>query len=134
LKQRIALRCQLLPLTASETAHYVATRLRTAGGSPAQSFTREAIHLIHQCSRGIPRTINVICDNALLSGFAAAQRPVNQQLIRDVCRDYDFETPAEELVPARVERPAPPVAAETREEDRKLFGTFGRQSRSWFSR
>jgi general secretion pathway protein A len=134
LKQRIALRCQLMPLTAPETAHYVATRLRTAGGSPAQSFTREAIHLIHQCSRGIPRTINVICDNALLSGFAAAQRPVNQQLIREVCRDYDFETPAEELVPAaRVERPPQPVP-EPRDEDRKLFGTFGRPSRSWFSR
>jgi general secretion pathway protein A len=135
LKQRIALRCQLLPLTASETAHYVATRLRTAGGSPAQSFTRESIHVIHQCSRGIPRTINVICDNALLSGFAAAQRPVNQQLIRDVCRDYDFETPAEELVPApRVERPPQPAAPEPRDEDRKLFGTFGRPARSWFSR
>jgi general secretion pathway protein A len=138
LKQRIALRCQLLPLSASETAHYVATRLRIAGGSPAQSFTREAIHLIHQSSRGIPRTINVICDNALLSGFAAAQRPVSQQLIREVCRDYDFETSqAGSADSAVVEAPpARQLHPETvpRDDDRKLFGTFGRPTRSWFSR
>jgi len=143
LKQRIALRCQLLPLSASETAHYVATRLRTAGGSPAQSFTREAIHLIHQCSSGIPRTINVICDNALLSGFAAGQRPVSQQLIRDVCRDYDFDTPSSFEEPgARLaaDRPLKPEPLQAVKEqpgqhdDRKLFGTFGRPTRSWFNR
>jgi len=142
LKQRIALRCQLLPLSASETAHYVATRLRTAGGSPAQSFTREAIHLIHQCSGGIPRSINVICDNALLSGFAAGQRPVSQQLIRDVCRDYDFELPSSVEEPAArlaADRPIRPASAAAKDElpvqdDRKLFGTFGRPARSWFSR
>jgi general secretion pathway protein A len=143
LKQRIALRCQLLPLSAQETAHYVATRLRTAGGNPAQSFTREAIHLIHQCSHGIPRTVNVICDNALLSGFAAGQRPVSQQLIREVCRDYDFDTagdPVEVAVGAGPERSVKPEPVRQMKEEpasqdeRKLFGTFGRPTRSWFSR
>lgn len=143
LKQRIALRCQLLPLSASETAHYVATRLRTAGGSPAQSFTREAIHLIHQCSHGIPRTVNVICDNALLSGFAAGQRPVSQQLIREVCRDYDFDTPGgyeDAVAGLAADRPLKSESLRPRQEDtpprdeRKLFGTFGRPTRSWFSR
>ena len=143
LKQRIALRCQLPPLSATETAHYVATRLRTAGGSPAQAFTREAIHLIHQCSQGIPRTINVICDNGLLSGFAAGQRPVSQHLIREVCRDYDFAAPdlvEEPRAVVAVERPLKPELARPIKEEaplqdeRKLFGTFGRPPRSWFSR
>ncbi len=103
LKQRIALRCQLMPLTASETAQYIATRLRIAGGNPGQSFTREAIDAIHQRSGGTPRTISVICDNALLAGFAADQRPVGRQLVLDVCRDFDFEALAAGLeVPAIV--------------------------------
>lgn len=136
LKQRIALRCQLPPLSASETAQYVATRLRTAGGSPAQSFTREAIHLIHQSSGGIPRAINVICDNALLSGFAAAQRPVGQQLIREVCSDYDFKVPADSAASSNPDRSSRPVqiTSESRDDEPRLFGTFGRPGRSRFSR
>ena len=62
LKQRIALRCHLLPLTARETAQYIATRLRIAGGVPGDAFTRDAIDVIHQRSGGIPRTISVLCD------------------------------------------------------------------------
>jgi hypothetical protein len=42
--------------------------------------------------------MNVLADNALLSGFAAQQRPVNMELVRDVCVDFDVRTP---LVPAR---------------------------------
>ncbi len=71
LKQRVALRCDLGALTIQETAAYVAGRIRIAGGEVAQIFTRDAVVTIHERSRGIPRTISVICDNALVSGFAA---------------------------------------------------------------
>ena len=90
LKQRVALRCELRPLTLQETAGYIAGRIRSAGGVGAQVFTREAVTLIHERSRGIPRTISVICDNALLTGFATGQRPVNSSTIREVCRDFDL--------------------------------------------
>lgn len=90
LKQRVALRCELRPLTLQETAGYIAGRIRSAGGVGAQVFTREAVTLIHEQSRGIPRTISVICDNALVSGFATGQRPVNSTTIREVCRDFDL--------------------------------------------
>ncbi len=93
LKQRIALRCELRPLSLQETAVYIAGRIRAAGGVDARVFTREAVELIHESSRGIPRTISVIADNALLGGFAASQRPVNSQLVRDVCRDFDIKAP-----------------------------------------
>jgi general secretion pathway protein A len=101
LKQRVALRCELRPLTLQETAGYIAGRIRSAGGVGAQVFTREAVTLIHEQSRGIPRTISVICDNALVSGFATGQRPVNSSTIREVCRDFDLvgrdaATPGEE--------------------------------------
>jgi general secretion pathway protein A len=90
LKQRIALRCSLRPLTMKESVGYIASRIRAAGGDPAQLFTREAVLLVFEQSGGIPRTINVLADNALLSGFAAQQRPVQTQLVREVCRDFDL--------------------------------------------
>ena len=102
LKQRIALRCELRPLNLHETAEYLAGRISAAGGVPVQMFTREAVQLIHERSRGIPRTINVIADNALVNGFAAQQRPVTTELVREVCRDFDI-APA----PARVEVTGP---------------------------
>jgi general secretion pathway protein A len=93
LKQRIALRCELRPLNMRESAVYVASRIAAAGGIPAQLFTREAVELVHEYSQGIPRTVNVIADNALLGGFATEQRPVTRQLVLEVCRDFDIPIP-----------------------------------------
>ena len=90
LKQRVALRCEILPFSLSETAGYIASRIRSAGGDAARLFTREAVTMIHGRSRGIPRTISVICDNALLSGFAAGRRSVDSELVGEVCRDFDL--------------------------------------------
>jgi len=90
LKQRIALRCALRPLSPQETAAYIAGRIRAAGGTGAKVFTREAVALIHERSGGIPRTISVISDNALVGGFAAGQRPVGSDLVREICRDFDL--------------------------------------------
>jgi general secretion pathway protein A len=123
LKQRIALRCDLRPLQASESIAYVARRITRAGGKPAELFTREAVLLIHEYARGIPRTINVIADNALLGGFAAERRTVPRQIVADVCRDFDVAPPA----PAeRVKSAAPALrspAALTSSEPRILDGT-----------
>ncbi len=90
LKQRIALRCELKPFVLQETATYIATRIKTAGGEAARLFTREAVMAIHEYSRGIPRTISVICDNALVSGMALGKQPVGQDLVLEVCRDFDL--------------------------------------------
>jgi general secretion pathway protein A len=115
-KQRVALRCQLRPLTPQETAGYIAGRIRAANGVGAQIFTREAVVMIHEMARGIPRTISVIADNALLGGFAANQKPVGSHLIREVCGDFDIrpdhaETPAtngDRVTKAPAAAPAPP--------------------------
>jgi len=90
LKQRIALRCRLAPLSLHETGCYVAARVRLAGGDAGRVFTRDAIIAVHKGSSGIPRVINVLCDNALLAGFAIDQRPVDADTVRDVCRDFDL--------------------------------------------
>lgn len=108
LKQRIALRCEIGPLDFRESAAYIAGRLRIAGGDPAQIFTREAILAIHETSGGIPRVINVLCDNALMGGFAAQVKPVVRKLVEDVCRDFDIR-------PKQPPRSAPVAAPEVAE-------------------
>jgi len=115
LKQRVALRCELRPLTLQETAGYIAGRIRSAGGLGAQVFTREAVTLIHERSRGIPRTISVICDNALLTGFAIGQRPINSATVREVCRDFDLSNERDEPpgTDTPLTRPQPPSAEGT---------------------
>ena len=90
LKQRVALRCELRPLTLPETSAYVAGRIRAAGGVGATVFTREAVTLLHERSAGIPRTISVLADNALLSGFALGVKPVTAAVIQEVCADFDI--------------------------------------------
>ena len=89
LKQRVALRCEIAPFQLSETAAYVGSRIRTAGGE-AQLFTREAVMASHEHARGIPRTINVICDNSLLGAFALGRPQVDREIVLEVVRDFDF--------------------------------------------
>ena len=95
LKQRVALRCTLGSLTREETSAYITGRIRHAGGERAQLFTPEAVELIYHHSRGVPRTISVICDNALVSGFALQQKPVGVTIAQEVCRDFDFHSATE---------------------------------------
>jgi hypothetical protein len=89
----VALRCELAALSLPETAAYIAYRIRTAGGDAAKLFTREAVMLIHELSGGIPRTISVVCDNALLGGLAAGRQPVGRDLVSEVARDFDISVP-----------------------------------------
>jgi type II secretory pathway predicted ATPase ExeA len=90
LKQRICFRCELAPLDLRETASYIALRVRVAGGSAGDIFTRDAVLAIYEASRGIPRTIGVVCENALLGGFAAARKPVDGSIVADACLDLDL--------------------------------------------
>jgi general secretion pathway protein A len=110
LKQRVALRCSLGLLDLVETAAYIHGRIRIAGGDATAVFTREAIELVHVRSNGVPRTISVICDNALVSGFAAGSRVVGADVIREVCRDFDIG-PTNGRVPVAAGRPAEPARA-----------------------
>jgi general secretion pathway protein A len=90
LKQRVALRCEIMPFELQETAAYIASRIKTAGGAAARLFTREAVTLVHEYSGGIPRTISVMCDNALLNGLALGRQPIDSEIVLEVCRDFDL--------------------------------------------
>jgi general secretion pathway protein A len=100
LKQRVTLRCHLSPLELLETYSFVAHRIKTAGGSPARVLTRDAVALIHEHSGGIPRTICVICDNALVTGYALGRQPVDRSIVLDVCRDFALRGNATSVQPA----------------------------------
>jgi type II secretory pathway predicted ATPase ExeA len=103
LKQRVALRCQLQALNRRETAEYIAGRIRVAGGNSVLVFTRQAVEAVFEASAGIPRLISVVCDNALISGFAADRRPVSREIVDDVRRDFDLQT----LAPTPTHTPTP---------------------------
>ena len=107
LKQRISLRCELKPMDMSETASYIAGRVRIAGGRPEHIFTREAVGAIFDASQGIARTVNVVCDNALIGGFAAQVRPISVAFIEEVRRDFDLKS----VEPAKPETELPDATA-----------------------
>ncbi len=88
LKQRIALRCHLDPLNAHETREYMSRRLKIAGAPGAREiFSAPAIEAVFRNSRGIPRLINTICENALLSGYAMHAATITSEIIDAVARD-----------------------------------------------
>lgn len=82
LRQRVALRCRLRPLELSEVSLYIQSRLETIHYKRSNLFDDESINLIAQYSKGIPRLINSICDNALLIAYTANRRYV---IAQDVC-------------------------------------------------
>jgi general secretion pathway protein A len=88
LKQRIALRCHLDPLDLNETREYIRRRLQIAGATGAvQIFSGPAIEAIFTHSRGIPRLINTICENALLAGYAKHAATITSEIIDEVAQE-----------------------------------------------
>ena len=142
LKQRISLRCQIEPLTFPETAAYIAGRLRIAGGNPIDVFSRESIAAIYEASGGLPRLINVVCDNALMGGFAAQVRPVSKALVDEVRRDFDLketvpshDTPGSTVAHAEAVAPSAerePAQDSAQDEKPSMFERVGGRKRFSF--
>jgi general secretion pathway protein A len=96
LKQRIALRAHLSALDQSETERYISERLDIAGRPRhlPPLFSLEAITTAHRYSRGFPRLINTLCENALITGYARRMTTVTATVVEDVAKDFrlDLET------------------------------------------
>jgi general secretion pathway protein A len=90
LKQRISLRCNLAPLALFETKEYIRTRMEIAGQPDQKVFPDSSITEIHRFSSGIPRLINTICDNALVSGYACEKKIIDNGIIREVAQDLEL--------------------------------------------
>ncbi len=116
LKQRIALRCNLQPFQPQETADYIESRMARAGVRQQTIFSPEVLAEIHYRSQGIPRLINAICDNVLLTAFALESRTVTMEMLDEVTADMRLEYPG-----TRPFRPDADFAQRTVRESR-LYG------------
>lgn len=90
LKQRIEMRFDLRPLSLADTGNYMQHRWQHAGGSLPIPFTHDAIGLIARASRGIPRLVNTICENALLLAYGSNTKQIRAEEIRQVLLDLDI--------------------------------------------
>jgi general secretion pathway protein A len=87
LRQRIAVRCTLDPLTPKESREYIEFRLSRVGGSTAEVFTKGALNRIVAHAEGIPRVLNIVCDNALITGLGYQKKPVTRAIVDEVIAD-----------------------------------------------
>jgi general secretion pathway protein A len=141
LKQRIALRCRLTPLPKSEVGSYINYRLKKAGYQGKEIFEAKAIEKISLNSQGIPRIVNVICDNALLIAYASSKKKVSAEIVEEVARDLQLTAPGTDRVAnseteyqgrrGRDERwnEIPHDDPETQETRRARFGDFSIEER-----
>jgi general secretion pathway protein A len=93
LKQRILLRCNLQPFTLRDAVDYIDSRLDKAGMPDQKLFSEELMAEIHVRSQGIPRLINALCDNLLLTAFALETKSCTVEMLDDVCKDMRLDWP-----------------------------------------
>jgi len=89
LRQRISIRYHLTPFSFDETQEYVLHRLKVAGSNGSLKFTPEALKLIFQYSKGIPRVINIVCDKALLAGYVAGVMEIYKELVQQSIEEIE---------------------------------------------
>jgi putative secretion ATPase (PEP-CTERM system associated) len=109
LRQRISVSYHLPPLDANDTEAYINYRLEHAAlRRPALRFPPDAAALVHDRSRGVPRTINVICDAALVFGYAEERRDIDRRLIEEVVKELEATgvLPRHPALSATVDEPA----------------------------
>ena len=93
LRQRIAVRCQIDPLTRAESLAYIQHRLARAATHGGVIFAPGALQPIIKEARGIPRIINILCDNTLLTGFGYQQKPITRKIVKEVVAEHRGSKP-----------------------------------------
>lgn len=100
LKQRVALRCNMHQFpNVEEVDRYITERLMIAGSQNPSVFTPGAVDFIYQCSEGIPRNINNLCDNAMLAAYSNGNQLIGRQIIEEVADNLDM-LPRKDLINA----------------------------------
>jgi general secretion pathway protein A len=89
LKQRIAVQARVAPLTPAESVCYIQHRLSTAGVAGTAVFDKGAIDQIVAAAQGIPRVINILCDNALATALGYQERRVTRRIAKEIVRDHE---------------------------------------------
>lgn len=89
LRQRIAVRYHISPLTREQVAVYIDHRLKVAGSDGRVGFDPDAVKLVHKYSQGTPRLINSICDNVLLAGYVARTMRMTAECVKSAIRQLE---------------------------------------------
>jgi general secretion pathway protein A len=118
--QRISVDYHLQPLSEEETASYIRHRLKVAGGRP-DIFTDLACQAVHRYSNGVPRLINLLCDNALVYGYAEQKQHIDARLVTQVAKEKQQGGIFPTFVPAQdddfpEEEPAPVESAHAKQD------------------
>jgi general secretion pathway protein A len=92
LRQRIAILATLEPLSAADTVQYIDHRLRMAGSGGKPIFTPDALTLVGEQSKGVPRIINNLCSNALVLGYSQGSNPIDSEIGQKVVAKSDLES------------------------------------------
>lgn len=88
-RERIAVRARILPLTKDESLAYIQHRLDQASREQVSIFSTAALRMIVKASRGIPRRLNILCDNALMTGFRQRQPMISRKIAKHVVGEID---------------------------------------------
>ncbi len=89
-KQRVWVHYHIQPLTIEETKGYIGHRIHTAGLNGCEIFDNEALACIYESSKGVPRLINLICDNALLTGYVYGTKTIDKKIIEETIKEKEI--------------------------------------------
>lgn len=91
IKQRVALRCKTAALALQETHDYIQSRLDIAGANGKPVFAPQAMDAVHLYSRGIPRVMNLLCENALINAYLEYVQPVPVHIVEEIACKFQFD-------------------------------------------
>ncbi len=111
LRQRIAVRAHLGPLNAEETRAYIEHRLKVAGSDGSIRFEPASCDLIQQATHGIPRLINLLCNNVMLAGYVEEKKTFGAEMVSRVIAEMRADDGRSELPLPESPSPATPQAA-----------------------
>ena len=97
LNQKTKIKCQIKPLTEEESREYIDHRLKIAGSSSSRVFTPDAISRIVHHAKGVPRVINILCDNAFRIGYGLFRKRVDVDIIHQVIREMEGSIPQKSI-------------------------------------
>ena len=126
LKQRVSLRQQINPLNEKETNQYIEHRLSRVNYNGPDLFSRKARQLIWQHSGGVPRKINILCDNALLFGYGMTVKKIGTTAIEETIKDLGWQ-PAlatDNSRPPIISHPASPHFKKTASHTRMIWAAI----------
>jgi general secretion pathway protein A len=98
LNQRIVLRARITPLSTKESVAYIQHRLSKAGHKDIDLFSKSALKHIIKHARGVPRILNILCGNALVTGFAYQEKQISAHIAKEVIADFEREKKMEPLI------------------------------------